>query len=268
VPHPTHGARLALMLATVLALAGCASRPPSAARRPVILNRWRGYVYVAASKPTDLGFPMGVTGPTEGLFAATLFTSTPPTRVSISPAAVSSSAGGMLSVDLELPALRHSVAVSSLIVHATTAHLQAAIPLGSWRFTPVAVGGPLTVTSQYGAVEGFTIPAVVSFHVTFTLARPGDVRDLTLLLNAPTSVVTARMDSAHRSGNYLRWTGILLLHQRRTQLYLVPAVRYLFDGHPYIALLMPYFVALLPSRATAAHFGTVLSIARRAAASP
>jgi hypothetical protein len=191
------------MLATVLALAGCASRPPSAARRPVILNRWRGYVYVAASKPTDLGFPMGVTGPTEGLFAATLFTSTPPTRVSISPAAV-----------------------------------------------------------------GFTIPAVVSFHVTFTLARPGDVRDLTLLLNAPTSVVTARMDSAHRSGNYLRWTGILLLHQRRTQLYLVPAVRYLFDGHPYIALLMPYFVALLPSRATAAHFGTVLSIARRAAASP
>jgi hypothetical protein len=102
----------------------------------------------------------------------------------------------------------------------------------------------------------------VAFAVTFTVARPGVVRHLTLLLDAPPAVVTARMGPTHLTGHKLYWSGELLFHERHTQLYLVPAVRYLFDGRPYTTLLMPYFVALLPSPVTAAHFGTALQLAR------
>jgi hypothetical protein len=243
-----------------LVLAGCTARagPPSATP-PVVLSAWRGYVYVAAGQPASVNFPLGLVGRVGSLFSASRFVFSPRASGVISDVG-GSTPTSILDVNLSLPPLSRPMRFVPLIAHIQTAMTSANIPLGTWLFTPVAAGGPLAVTSWLGAVEGYPLPATIAFQVTFRVSTPSAVTHLTLLLNAPPTVVTARMEPPKRTGHRIVWAGRWLFHNRSTQLFLVPAVQYRVAGRTYTTVLMPFYTYAPPSRASSARYGVRLHI--------
>lgn len=253
--------RLCAGLIGVLAMmaAGCSS--PQSTTEPAhsyILSRWRGYIYVAGGQQAYVSLPLGVFGRKPP--SLSLVTMSSPASGQLS---ALSGAGDafMTSLNFTIPALSRPSAQMTLVAYFDTLDQKnLLVDLGNWvvDVLPISTQGPLSIVSQSGGLAAVTLPSTYPVSFSLTVPRPRDLKDLSLVFDAPHSIVQAQMASPSVHGRLVDWSGILHIRSRRSQLYLVPALQYFYENQPFEIPLRPIVISAVPAPSAARLYGVSL----------
>lgn len=249
---------LGLMGFLALMVAGCSS--PQSVKTPThsyLLSRWRGYLYVVSGQRAYVSLPLGVFGQKP---------------VSLSLVSVSGPASGQLSFlggsgdsymtsfSVTFPEFFRSSTRVALLARFTIEGHRDLVDLGNWTFDllPATTQGPVSIVSQSGGLAAVTLPSTYDLFVSLAVPRPRNLKDLSLVFDAPSSVVQADMGSPAVHGRHVDWSGVLHIRNRRSQLYLVPALRYVYGNQTFEIPLRPIVISAVPAPSSARLYGMSL----------